>query len=120
MPVEAGKIVVEGEVTNMLAVVISIANATLRHTSSPEEFTGTLVGRLHGMARAYGLLSRENWSDFSIRDLLAQETEAHGSRNIDATGPDLRLKPPQALVLGLVVHELATNAAKYGALVDES
>ncbi len=107
-------------VKNMLAVVISIANATLRHTTSPENFTTTLIGRLHGMARAYGLLSSENWSDVSIRDLLNQETEAHGSRNICASGTELRLKPPQALALGLVVHELATNAAKYGALSNGS
>ena len=103
-------------VKNMLAVVISIANATLRHTPSPEAFTKTMIGRLHGMARAYSLISSENWSRVSIRELLAQETDPYGVGRIEAHGPEIRLEPPQAIALGMVVHELGTNAAKYGAL----
>ena len=107
-------------VKNMLAIVISIVNATLRHAPSPEAFTETLVGRLHGMARAYGLLSNENWSEVSIGDLVTLEINSHGSRRIRTEGSDIRLAPSQALAVGMVLHELATNAAKYGALSNET
>lgn len=106
-------------VKNMLAVAISIAKATLRHATSAEDFAETLVGRLHGMARAYALLSQGNWADVPIRRLLAEEVDIHGAGRFDPQGPDIRLKPPQALALGLVIHELATNAAKYGALAND-
>lgn len=106
-------------VKNMLAVVISITNATRKTATSPEEFSRTLIGRLHGMARAYGLLSAKSWTDVSIRALVNQEIDAHGAERITATGPDVGLKPQHALPLGMVVHELATNAAKHGALSSE-
>jgi two-component system CheB/CheR fusion protein len=106
-------------VKNMLAVVISIVNTTLRHAVSPESFTQTLLGRLQSMARAYGLLSQETWLNISIRRLLAEEASVYGSGRFALQGPDVPLKPPQVLALGLVIHELATNAAKYGALADD-
>ncbi len=103
-------------VKNMLAIVISVANATLRHAASPEAFTETILSRLHGMARAYELLSRENWSEIPIADLLELEIEPFGARRFETEGGLVRLQPPQALALGMVFHELATNAAKHGAL----
>jgi two-component system, chemotaxis family, CheB/CheR fusion protein len=106
-------------VKNMLAIVIGIANATLRHSASPATFNETMIGRLHGMARAYTLLSQENWTEIPLPELLSQELQAHGPDAIDANGPDVRLKPQQALAMGLVLHELATNAQKYGSLSKE-
>jgi two-component system CheB/CheR fusion protein len=103
-------------VKNMLSVVISIANHTLKTASSPQAFSEALVGRLHSMARAYGLLSRENWVEASVDELIRQEIEPHGLGRFEIAGPALRLKPQQGLSLGMVIHELATNAAKYGAL----
>ncbi|CAN7602548.1 PAS domain-containing protein [Pararhizobium sp. LjRoot235] len=103
-------------VKNMLSVVISIANHTLKNASSPEAFSEALVGRLHSMARAHGLLSRENWAEAAVDELIRQEIEPYGLGRFEIAGPALRLKPQQGLSLGMVIHELATNAAKYGAL----
>ncbi|MBZ9936972.1 PAS domain-containing protein [Mesorhizobium sp. BR1-1-16] len=103
-------------VKNMLAVVISIANHTLESAPSPEEFSNSLIGRLHAMARAYGLLSRTNWKTASVKELVEQEAAAFDAARFQAVGPDLRLEPQYGLPIGMVIHELATNAAKYGAL----
>nr|WP_234890783.1 CheR family methyltransferase [Agrobacterium vitis] len=103
-------------VKNMLAVVISVANQTLEKATTPTEFTNALTGRLHAMARAYGLLSRANWKDASVRNLVQQEAEAFDSKRFHAEGPDVKLSPQQGLSIGMVIHELVTNAAKYGAL----
>ncbi len=103
-------------VKNMLSVVISIANHTLKNASSPQEFNEALVGRLHSMARAHALLSRENWAEASVDELVRQEIEPYGLGRFETSGPALRLKPQHGLSLGMVIHELATNAAKYGAL----
>lgn len=107
-------------VKNMLTIAISIANNTLREASSAESYHETLVGRLHGMARAYSLLSGESWVDVSMRALFAHEREIYGSDRIRVSGPDIRLKPKQALAVGMIIHELVTNATKYGALSNGS
>ncbi|MWP40124.1 PAS domain-containing protein [Rhodobacter sphaeroides] len=103
-------------VKNMLSVVISIVHMTGRRSPEAESFIATLVERLHGMARAYDLLSRVSWSQVRLRDLAGLALGGYGERRIDLTGPDVLLSPTQALALGMVIHELATNAAKYGAL----
>ncbi|ESY95272.1 chemotaxis protein CheR [Mesorhizobium sp. LNHC229A00] len=103
-------------VKNMLAVIASIANRTRDSSDTKEEFAEALIGRLHAMSRAYGLLTRERWKEASVKELLHQELEPFGIERIELDGDDVRLGPQQGLSLSMAIHELATNAAKYGAL----
>jgi two-component system, chemotaxis family, CheB/CheR fusion protein len=106
-------------VRNMLTVVGAIANQTLARSESPANFAKTFLGRLHSMGKSYALVSRENWGDIVLSDILASELEGHiesKSERVKIRGPDVAFPPSKALALGLVFHELTTNAVKYGAL----
>ncbi|MER9212124.1 PAS domain-containing protein [Mesorhizobium sp. M0663] len=103
-------------VKNMLAVVASITNRTRENSASKEEFAEALIGRLHAMSRAYSLLSRESWTEASVEELLRQELDPFGPERFELDGKRVNLKPAQGLSFGMAIHELATNAAKYGAL----
>ncbi|MER9326864.1 PAS domain-containing protein [Mesorhizobium sp. M0152] len=103
-------------VKNMLAVIVSIANRTRESSETKEEFAQALIGRLHAMSRAYGLLSRERWKEASVKKLLHQEIEPFGIDRFELEGEEVKLGPQQGLSLSMAIHELATNAAKYGAL----
>ncbi len=106
-------------VKNMLAVVISLATQTLKRAGTLEEFSGVFLGRVHALTAAYALLSRESWSSVSLQEIVAEELRpfmASDRINIRIAGPAVPLDPRGALALGMAIHELATNAAKYGAL----
>jgi two-component sensor histidine kinase len=105
-------------VKNALAVVQAVAAATFRSTRSLDEFRGVFDGRLQALARAHGLLLRNEWQAASLTELLSEELAPfrfRGEGSIVLEGPRLRLPPRHGLSLGLIVHELATNAAKHGA-----
>jgi two-component system, chemotaxis family, CheB/CheR fusion protein len=102
-------------VKNSLAVVSSIAERTLEEGDSKDRF----VSRLHALAQTHELLSRGQWTEASLRDLILAELSPHAvgdGANVRVSGPPVLLKPRAALVLSMVFHELTTNAAKYGAL----
>ncbi|HEY6577937.1 MAG TPA: PAS domain-containing protein, partial [Rhizomicrobium sp.] len=103
-------------VKNMLTVAISIAELTFRSATSVETFKTNFIARLHAMARSYELLSRENWTNTAVHDLIGQELAPFGQDRILAEGPAVRLRPSEAMSLGMILHELATNAGKYGSL----
>ena len=106
-------------VKNMLSVVIALATQTLRRSDTLEEFEGVFLGRVHALTAAYALLSRESWSHVQLQEIVAEEMRpflAADRTNVRIEGPPVPLDPRGALALGMAIHELATNAAKYGAL----
>jgi PAS domain S-box-containing protein len=102
---------------NMLSVVDAIAHQTV--TRSPEDFIERFSERIQALSANQDLLVRNEWNGVEIADLiraqLAHFADLIGSR-IAVQGPKLRLNPASAQAIGLALHELATNAGKYGSL----
>jgi two-component sensor histidine kinase len=106
-------------VKNTLALVNSIVGHTLDSGRSPHEFAAAVQGRLKALGDAHRLLSRSHWDGADLESILREQLMPFRSRrlrNITLKGPAVRLDSSAALTLSMVVHELATNAAKYGAL----
>ena len=103
-------------VKNNLATVQSIAYQTARHAPDLATFRKTFESRLIALSRTHDVLTAGAWQSADLRSLLEAELRPYGENRVRMEGPAVQLNPQQALALGLVVHELATNAAKYGAL----
>jgi two-component system CheB/CheR fusion protein len=106
-------------VKNTLAVVQSIANQTLRHTRSREDFVDRFSARLAAFAAAHGLLVHSDWKGADFEALARVQLEPYAPDNpgrLHLEGPRTELPADLATPFGLVLHELAANAAKYGAL----
>ena len=105
-------------VKNILATIGALATRMLRDGGSLEDFSTAFLGRLRAMATTHDLLSRTNWAGADLRQLLETvmrgQSPAQGAVILE--GPDTLLTPNTASTLGMVFYELATNAAKYGAL----
>lgn len=107
-------------VKNTLATVQSIALQTLRGAASTAEARDALSDRLVALAKVHDVLTRESWEGADLRDIVANATEPHGgAERFSLDGPPVWLSPALSLSLSLALHELATNAAKYGALSHE-
>ena len=108
-------------VKNTLAMVQSIAKQTLRATPSAEVFPDAFQSRLRALAQAHDLLTRRQWQGASLSEIAALTLEPHvDAGRVRVGGPPVKLATGVAVSLHLAFHELATNAAKYGALSDES
>jgi PAS domain S-box-containing protein len=110
-------------VKNMLAVVTGIASQTARNSNSVAAFTDAFFARLQALGRAHSLLAEGNWRttplDKLVEEILSPYAAA-GSAQIAVGGPPVALMPKPALAIGMILHELVTNAAKYGALAAPS
>ncbi|MFO1013702.1 MAG: HWE histidine kinase domain-containing protein [Caulobacteraceae bacterium] len=106
-------------VKNTLATVQSIAGQTARGASSPAAFVHDLEGRLAALSETHNLLNVENWQGLNLSKLLTvvlAPYDPSGARVIVEGDGEVRLRPNAGLALAMGFHELATNAAKYGAL----
>jgi len=110
-------------VKNTLATVKAIASQTLRGHDVPVAAREAFDGRLMALAGAHELLIRENWSSARLHDIVEKALAPHairGDGRIHVSGPNALLESKAGLALTLCLHELATNAAKYGALSNEA
>jgi PAS domain S-box-containing protein len=103
-------------VKNILATVQAIARQTFRGTDRNSGVREIFEARLHALSNAHDLLMREDWEGAEMADVVAEALAPYLRERFEITGPELRLTSRMALALTLALHELATNAAKYGAL----
>ena len=106
-------------VKNLLAMVQAIAAQTLSNAATPEAALQALDQRLQALARAHDVLTRESWRGAELTDIIAGAVapyEASAGLRIRTSGSPIRLEPKAGVTLAMVLHELATNAVKYGAL----
>jgi PAS domain S-box-containing protein len=106
---------------NLLAVVQSIARQTIRSSDSFDRFASEFEGRLRALGRVQSILAGVDSEAIDLRVLVEAEMNAHGhgkmsSQKLELNGPRILLPPTSAQTLALAIHELATNALKYGAL----
>ncbi|HXF54368.1 MAG TPA: response regulator [Hyphomicrobiaceae bacterium] len=106
-------------VKNILENVNAIARLSSLSATSVEDFVKMLEGRIHAMSKAHGLLRRSAWSGTTLFDLVTECLAAfkvQGERSISIEGPPIVVRPELTQSLTLILHELATNAMKHGAL----
>ncbi|OHD03496.1 MAG: two-component system sensor histidine kinase/response regulator [Sphingomonadales bacterium RIFCSPLOWO2_12_FULL_63_15] len=108
-------------VRNILSLIRGLLSQTRDSAGTVEEFIGTLESRVHALARAHDQITADRWSPARLYDLIEVEAGAYlGERRdrVQLFGPNVLLTPGCFTVMALVIHEMLTNAAKYGALSD--
>ena len=108
-------------VKNTLAILQSIATQTFRSASKAER--EKFEGRLGALAEAHNLLSTEKWQGSDLHEVIARVLQPYLLNNperVRISGPNVPVSPRIAVILSMIVHEIATNAAKYGALSNDT
>ncbi|AYD01585.1 HWE histidine kinase domain-containing protein [Neorhizobium sp. NCHU2750] len=111
-------------VKNTMAMVMSLVRRTAKNSTTVENYSQNLLGRLRAMADAHALLFETNWSQAElvevVRRTLAPYVQGKGERFRTTPGPLVMLNPKAALAFSMVINELTTNAVKYGALAHDA
>ena len=110
-------------VKNTLANVLSIAALTRRRSTDIDDFTESLTARIRALSATHDLLSQTDWTNAPLGEVIRSELAPYmegAETHVELSGPEIALAPNNAMSLGLAIHELATNAAKYGALSTHS
>lgn len=113
----------EHRVKNTLATVQSIAAQTFRHSGVDPSVQRAFEGRLIALSNVHGVLTQQNWDSAELHDIVWSALRPHDVPDrlrFTVEGPMVRLSPSSAVAFSMAVHELATNALKYGALSDET
>lgn len=108
---------------NLLAVISAMARSTMNSAPDITTYVEDFSSRLHGLARSHDLLVRKEWVGASLRSLVNEQLQPFvfkSSNQLQIHGDDIALNPPAAQMIGLALHELATNAAKHGAFSNSS
>lgn len=106
-------------VKNTLALVLSIAKRTSSTEGTVEAFQKAFSSRIQALAATHNILADRSWNSVSIAEIVRTELEPYiddAQHRLDVTGEPVKISPRAAIALGMIIHELATNAVKYGAL----
>lgn len=109
-------------IRNILGLIRGVITQSRDSATSIESFTEVVGGRIQALARAHDQITADNWGPASLRSLIAAEAAAYlGGRGerVHLAGPEVLIEPEAFTTIALVVHEMITNSAKYGALSDQ-
>ena len=107
-------------VKNMLANVLALVSRAGRDVTADRAVFEALSRRIHALSQTHKLLTQSNWTSARLKEVLWPElVDVYGEERVDLKGPDITVNSRAALSLGMAIHELATNAAKYGSFSND-